>query len=94
MRDDVIIIGRLPNISETVPENIVTIVPVRNDMDTNSPSSDGSVSKWNSCLMYLIPPAETYLSNDNTQIDNKRDVLRNTHLQWLNYPIQTTDSQV
>lgn len=57
MIEDVINIGRLPNISETVPENIVTNVPVRNDMDTISPSSVGSVSKLNSCLMYLMPPA-------------------------------------
>jgi hypothetical protein len=52
MIEDVINIGRL-----TVPENIVTNVPVRNDMDTISPSSVGSVSKLNSCLMYLMPPA-------------------------------------
>jgi hypothetical protein len=30
---------------------------VRNDMDTISPSSDGLVSRWNSSLMYLMPPA-------------------------------------
>ena len=51
MIDDVISIGRLPSMSETVPENIVTTVPVRNDVDTIRPSRVGSVSKWNSCLM-------------------------------------------
>ncbi|CAJ1942179.1 unnamed protein product [Sphenostylis stenocarpa] len=42
MIDDAISIGRLPNTSETVPENIVTTVPVRNAVDMISPSSVGS----------------------------------------------------
>jgi hypothetical protein len=49
--DDVINIGRLPTISEIVPENMVTTVPVIKDIDTINPSSVGSFSKSNSCLM-------------------------------------------